>query len=99
AAVARHSFPTRRSSDLGIKMAGSMLIKKGEVENTNQIIDQLGLPLFVKPNAGGSSFGVTKVKQQSELITALKNAWNEGSDALVRSEEHTSELQSRENLV
>lgn len=71
--------------NFGIKMAGSMLIKKGEVENTNQIIDQLGLPLFVKPNAGGSSFGVTKVKQQSELITALKNAWNEGSDALVES--------------
>jgi len=71
--------------NFGIKMAGSMLVKKNEIENVDQIIGQLGLPLFVKPNAGGSSFGVTKVKQESELIPALKSAWNEGSDALVES--------------
>ena len=45
-----------------IKMARSVKIKKNEKVNSTQIVKDLGLPLFVKPNAGGSSFGVTKLK-------------------------------------
>lgn len=63
-------------------MAKSVKIKKNEQINAEQIINELKLPLFVKPNAGGSSFGVTKVKNKSELQPALEKAWNEGSDAL-----------------
>lgn len=68
--------------NVGIKMAKSVKIKKNEQINAEQIINELKLPLFVKPNAGGSSFGVTKVKNKSELQPALEKAWNEGSDAL-----------------
>jgi D-alanine-D-alanine ligase len=39
--------------------------------------------LFVKPNAGGSSFGVTKVKEKGQLLDALQIAINESSDILV----------------
>ncbi len=69
--------------NFGIKMAKSIKVNKNEVVNSAQIIKDLGLPLFVKPNAGGSSFGVTKVKNESELTIALEKAWNENSDALV----------------
>lgn len=68
--------------NFGIKMARSIKIKKNEQVNTGQLINELKLPLFVKPNAGGSSFGVTKVKNEHELQPALEKAWNEGSDAL-----------------
>jgi D-alanine-D-alanine ligase len=64
-------------------MARSIKVDKKEQVNTSQIIKDLGLPLFVKPNAGGSSFGVTKVKNEADLLTALEKAWNENSDALV----------------
>lgn len=69
--------------NFGIKMAKSIKINRNEQINISQIIEDLGLPLFVKPNAGGSSFGVTKVKNESELENAIEKAWNEKSDALV----------------
>ncbi|MCX6236942.1 MAG: D-alanine--D-alanine ligase, partial [Bacteroidia bacterium] len=46
-----------------ILMAQSVRLIAGEKYSAAQIIESLGLPLFVKPSAGGSSFGVTKVKQ------------------------------------
>lgn len=70
----------------GIKMARSFLLTKGSVVEAEKIIKDLGLPLFVKPNAGGSSFGVTKVKAVHEILPALEKAWTENEDALV--EEH-----------
>lgn len=67
----------------GIKMARSVKISKGGNINSNEIVKNLGLPLFVKPNAGGSSFGITKVKTENELVDAVKKAWEESSEALI----------------
>lgn len=67
----------------GIKMARSVKLNKGQIANSHEIVKKLGLPLFVKPNAGGSSFGITKVKTESELLPAIESAWAESSDALV----------------
>lgn len=67
----------------GINMARSVKLNKGEQIDTIKLIDKLGLPLFVKPNAGGSSFGITKVKSESALIEAIERAWNESSEALI----------------
>lgn len=67
----------------GIKMAKSVKIDRGEKVEANNIIEELGLPVFVKPNAGGSSFGVTKVKTAAQLVPAIEKAWNEGSHALI----------------
>jgi D-alanine-D-alanine ligase len=66
-----------------IRMAKSFKLRNGQTVNTAHIINQLGLPLFVKPNAGGSSFGITKVKNEKELDEALKKAWKECDEALV----------------
>lgn len=50
-----------------------------------EIIRRLGLPVFVKPNDGGSSFGVTKVKEESQLLPAIKKAFEEGDEVIIES--------------
>jgi len=67
----------------GIPIAKSVLVKKGRVTDIAAIVKETGLPAFVKPNAGGSSFGVTKVKSAEALASAVEKAWEENSDALV----------------
>ena len=67
----------------GIKMARSVKINKGQKITGAEIIKNLGLPLFVKPNAGGSSFGITKVKNENELQPAIERAWEESNEVLV----------------
>ena len=69
--------------NFGVKMARSIIIPKGRGIDTVKIIEELGLPLFVKPNAGGSSFGISKVKNKSELEKAVHKAWDESNDALL----------------
>lgn len=71
----------------GVNVAASVLLRKGQVHNPthDEIIKKVGLPCFVKPNAGGSSFGVTKVKQADKLEAALEAAMNESSEVIVES--------------
>ena len=44
---------------------------------------RLGLPIFVKPNDGGSSFGVTKVKEVSAIQPAIAKAFGEGREVIL----------------
>jgi D-alanine-D-alanine ligase len=69
--------------NFNIAMAKSVRLFKGDVVNVDQLVEDLGLPVFVKPNAGGSSFGVTKVKAKEQLHDALEMAMKESSDILV----------------
>jgi len=66
-----------------IPMAQSVRLITGEKYSSEQIIASLGLPLFVKPSAGGSSFGVTKVKEANELVEAVNKALDESSEAII----------------
>lgn len=66
-----------------VPMAKSVRLFKGDAIDPDKLIEELGLPVFVKPNAGGSSFGVTKVKEKSQLLAALEMATKESSDILV----------------
>ncbi len=68
---------------LGFNVAKSVLVKKHENYNATFIIDKLGLPCFVKPNADGSSFGITKVKEINELDTAIQKAFAEGDEVII----------------
>ncbi|MFT3737892.1 MAG: D-alanine--D-alanine ligase [Breznakibacter sp.] len=67
----------------GILVADSVMLRKGNSYNKFEIIEKTGLPCFVKPNAGGSSFGVTKVVQASELDAAIEKAFTEGDEVIV----------------
>jgi D-alanine-D-alanine ligase len=71
--------------EYGIKAATSVYLNKGDTINSNKIIDQIGLPCFVKPNKAGSSFGISKVHVLEELIPAIKKAYIEDSEILIES--------------
>ena len=66
-----------------VPMAKSVRLFKGDTFDANKLIEELGLPVFVKPNAGGSSFGVTKVKEKEQLLAALELATKESADILI----------------
>ena len=67
-------FCKRVVASYGVKVAPSVLINEGEKYDTAEIIEQLGLPMFVKPTCNGSSVGVTKVKTAEELAPAVFTA-------------------------
>jgi D-alanine-D-alanine ligase len=69
--------------EYGIQMAEAVLIRKGENIDLTFIGNRLGLPCFVKPNDSGSSFGVTKVKHQDELMPAIETAFRESKEVLI----------------
>jgi len=69
--------------DAGITMAKDVYVHKNEPINYDVLVAALGLPLFVKPNDSGSSFGVTKVKSAAELPRAFDAAFAESNAALV----------------
>jgi D-alanine-D-alanine ligase len=66
-----------------INVPDAILIKPNDEINEKEILKKVELPCFVKPTDGGSSFGVTKVKNESELAPAIKEAFNHGSEVIV----------------
>lgn len=72
-------------SKYGIPSAKSIYLRQGEEIDEDQIIQELGLPLFVKPNQSGSSLGISKVKEASELKSALEFAFAEDEEILIES--------------
>lgn len=54
-------------------------------ETAKKLVEQLGLPIFVKPAANGSSYGVTRVTKAGEIAAAVKKAGAEGDRVLVES--------------
>jgi len=68
---------------MGITVADSMLFRKGQPVDPEKIVDVLGLPVFVKPNEGGSSFGITKVTESSRMLTAVDKAFDESHEVIV----------------
>ena len=69
----------------GANIAKSVLLRKEQTYQADQIIATVGLPCFVKSNVGGSSFGVTKVKEASQLNDAIAIAFKEGEEVIIES--------------
>lgn len=67
----------------GLKVAKSLHLLCNQAENKERILKQLQLPLFIKPNNGGSSIGMSKVKSPDELEAALDKAFKEDDQVLV----------------
>ena len=63
--------------------AKSIQIFKGGNHQIDQIKQELKLPYFIKPNSGGSSIGMSKVKQADDLEIALDKAFKEDSQVLI----------------
>jgi D-alanine-D-alanine ligase len=67
----------------GINVAKSVHIFKHSPVSPEQILGQLSLPVFVKPNNGGSSIGMSKVNEAKDLAGALEKAFKEDDQILV----------------
>ena len=68
-----------------VKLAPDAFVRRGDdVEAfSKKAVEKLGLPLFVKPTDGGSSFGISKVTKAEDLPTAIRFAFSEGSTVIV----------------
>ncbi|MCF6341292.1 MAG: D-alanine--D-alanine ligase [Bacteroidales bacterium] len=76
-------FCNRFVSAFGIRVADSVSLRKGESFDLQKIVEQLGLPLFVKPSGSGSSVGISKVTETVELDKAIETAFMEDDRILI----------------
>lgn len=67
----------------GINVAKSVVLHPGQSISDENISRVIGFPCFVKPNVGGSSFGVTKVKSVEQLQPAIAKAFDEGNEVMI----------------
>lgn len=90
--------------NFNIPVAKSIFISNSTDLSVKEIIDELGLPIFVKPSDSGSSFGISKVKTADELWPALEKAFQEGDtvvlEAFLRGTEVTCGIyQTKSDLI
>ncbi len=67
----------------GIAMATHELLHKNDSWNTDELIEKVGLPCFVKANKAGSSYGVVKVHKATDMESAIHTALKEDNQVLV----------------
>jgi D-alanine-D-alanine ligase len=70
-------------SHFNIPTARAVLLDRREEVGTEEIIGRIGLPCIIKPNCGGSSFGVTKINDREQLTGALHKAWEEDTRVII----------------
>lgn len=71
----------------GVRVAESVLLRREAMCDSlgargKDIVEKVGLPCFIKTNVGGSSFGVTKVKTEDEVESAIAKAFAEGDEVI-----------------
>ncbi len=76
-------FCKRVVATFGVSVATAILLRKNDPIDAEHILEQTGLPAFVKPNSSGSSVGITKVKTFDELLPAIEYAFEHDTEILV----------------
>ena len=67
----------------GFSVASSILLKKNERLTLDELLSRVSLPVFVKPNHGGSSLGTFKVVAENDLLSSIEKSFLVGDDVLV----------------
>jgi len=67
----------------GVKVSESLVLRAGQTVTNEEVAQKIGFPCFVKPNVGGSSFGVTKVKTIEQVQPAIEKAFAEGNEVMI----------------
>ena len=67
----------------GVRIAESLLLKTGQSVTDDDVVNKIGLPCFVKPNLGGSSFGVSKVTAREQIQPAIAKAFGEAKEVVI----------------
>lgn len=81
--VCNHYLSAFKAQLPDLNIARSILLRKNNKISAGDIARQVGLPCFVKPNAGGSSFGVSKVKNELNFQEAIDNAFKESDEVVI----------------
>jgi D-alanine-D-alanine ligase len=66
----------------GIQVADAIILLDKNDLDLKGIGERLGYPLFVKPSDSGSSYGISKVYKEEDLLNAIEGAFNEGSTVI-----------------
>lgn len=67
----------------GVTVSDFVIIHKGNEFNNEQILTKVGLPCFVKPCNAGSSYGISKVKEEKDLSAAVDLAFEHDSEVMI----------------
>lgn len=67
---------------MGFNVARSLLLRERTGSSEQQVLDEVGLPCFVKPDGSGSSLGISKVNTAQELPAALDKAFAEDASVM-----------------
>jgi D-alanine-D-alanine ligase len=76
------SFCKNVVGSYGIHIARSLHLFRGDKDSGRKIMDHLSFPVFIKPNNGGSSVGMSKVNAPDNLEEALVRAFHEDDEIL-----------------
>ena len=72
-------------SQAGIECPKGKYLNASDPVNPDEIINALGLPLFIKPNRSGSSYGVSRVEDPSKFMEAWEEAAKEDDQIVLES--------------
>lgn len=67
----------------GINISDSILLREGDTITDERVVEEIGLPCFIKNNVGGSSYGCTKVKTADQIQPAIEKAFAEGPEVII----------------
>lgn len=67
----------------GLPVAPSVTFGRADMPTVEQIVDVVGPQSFVKPVVNGSSYGISLVKDPSELAAAIELAFEHGEKVMV----------------
>jgi len=98
------SYTNKVVSAFGVKTSKSVHLFKTNIINIKRILNEVTLPCFVKPNNGGSSVGMSKVKKEKDLKPAIVKAFKEDNEVLVEEFAQGTEItcgvfRSKGNLI
>ena len=71
---------------IGYLTPKSLIINKNEDYDIEEILSKLKLPIFIKPNAGGSSFGISRVDDKKNIINSINFCFKEDDNASIEEE-------------
>ena len=64
----------------------SFLLNIKDKINIENILDEIKMPFFIKPNKGGSSYGISRIDKEKNIINGLKKCFKEDDEALIEEE-------------
>ncbi len=67
----------------GVRVSESLMLYRHQAVTSREVVEKIGLPCFIKPNEGGSSFGVTKVTAEEQIRPAIDKAFREAESVMI----------------